>query len=117
MSKNIRIENPMAGPGRTPSGPGYTSWNRACRYVNRGQAVWSNFGVAIRFVSAESNHRVQSAQRSVDRTIRGYDLAAYGSMAQMHELTNVPVIAPAILLKLGRRKGASRHTFLAAQGL
>ncbi len=46
-----------------------------------------------------------------------YDRAARTGMARIAELANLPMIAPAVLLGLGKRKGASRHTFLATQGL
>jgi len=40
----------------------------------------------------------------VDVTRRWYDRAASTGIAQMHEMANLPVIAPAILLNVGRRK-------------
>ena len=101
----------------TSLGTGYTSRQRAARYVARGLAVWADVGVMIRFVRDDSNHRDRSAQKSVDATCRSYDRAAGTGMATIADLVNVPVIAPSILLGIGRRKGASRHTFLAAQGL
>jgi hypothetical protein len=88
MRKNIRIENPV-------SGCGFTSKNRANRFVAQGRAEWVQAGVSIRFV--QSDHRHSSAQKSVNQT-------------------NLPMIAPGVALGIGRRKGATRHTFLATQG-
>ena len=108
MQKPIRITNPV-------SDCPFTSRNRANRFVSKGRAEWVEYGVSIRFV--ESDHRHGSAQKSVDETRYWYDRAAGSGMARLGDLANVPVIAPAVLLGLGRRKGASRHTFLATQGL
>jgi hypothetical protein len=108
MRKNIRIENPV-------SGSEFTSKNRAKRFVAQGRAEWVQVGVSIRFV--QSDHRHSSAQKSVDQTRWSYDRAANTGMAQIAELANLPMIAPALFMGIGRRKGASRHTFLATQGL
>ena len=67
MRKNIRIENPV-------SGCGFTSKNRAKRFVAQGRAEWVQAGVSIRFV--QSDHRHASAQKSVDATRWSYDRAA-----------------------------------------
>jgi hypothetical protein len=107
MRKDIRIENPV-------SGCGFTSKNRAKRFVAQGRAVWVQAGVSIRFV--QSDHRHTSAQTSVDATRWSYDRAAHTGMAGIAELANLPMIAPGVALGLGRRKGASRHTFLATEG-
>jgi hypothetical protein len=107
MRKDIRIENPV-------SGCGFTSKNRAKRFVAQVRAVWVQAGVSIRFV--QSDHRHTSAQKSVDQTRWSYDRAAHSGMAGIAELANLPMIAPGVALGLGRRKGASRHTFLATQG-
>jgi hypothetical protein len=107
MRKNIRIENPV-------SGCGLTSKNRANRFVAQGRAEWVQAGVSIRFV--QSDHRQLSAQKSVDATRWSYDRAAHTGMAGIAELANLPMIAPGVALGLGRRKGASRHTFLATEG-
>jgi hypothetical protein len=104
----VRIENPVAGCG-------FTSKNRASRFVRQGRAVWVEPGVAIRFV--ERDHRHASAKKSVDETRYWYERAANTGLARLHELANLPMVAPAVLLNLGKRKGASRHTFLATQGL
>ena len=106
--KGIKIENPVAGCG-------FTTKNRAKRFVAQGRAEWVEPGVSIRFGS--SDHRHVAAQRSVDMTRREYDRASRTGMAGITELVNLPMIAPAVLLGLGKRKGASRHTFLAIQGL
>lgn len=107
LKKAIRIDNPVAGCG-------FTTKNRAQRFVAQERAEWIEPGVSIRFVAAD--HRHKAAQKSVDRTRRGYDRAACTGMAHLAELANLPVVAPAVLLGLGKRKGASRHTFLAIQG-
>jgi hypothetical protein len=108
MRKNIRIENPA-------SGSGFTSKNRAQRFVAQGRAEWVQAGVSIRFV--QSDHRHSSAQKSVDHTRWSYDRAAHTGVAQIADLANLPMIRPAVLMGIGRRKGATRHTFLATQGL
>ena len=108
MRKNIRIENPV-------SGCGFTSRNRAKRFVAQGRAEWVQAGVSIRFV--QSDHRHSSAQNSVEQTRYWYERAAHTGMATLAELANLPMIAPGVLLGLGKRKGAGRHTFLANQGL
>jgi len=107
MRKNIRIENPV-------SGCGLTSKNRANGFVAQGRAEWVQAGVSIRFV--QSDHRHSAAQKSVDDTRWSYDRAAHTGMAGIAELANLPMIAPGVALGLGRRKGASRHTFLATEG-
>jgi hypothetical protein len=107
MRKNIRIENPV-------SECGFTSKNRAKRFVTQGRAVWVQAGVSIRFI--QSDHRHGSAQKSVDHTRWSYDRAANTGLAQLVEMANLPMIAPAVALGIGRRKGASRHTFLATRG-
>ena len=107
MRKNIRIENPV-------SECGFTSKNRAKRFVTQGRAEWAQAGVSIRFI--QSDHRHGSAQKSLDHTRWSYDRAANSGMAQIADLANLPMIAPAVFMGVGRRKGASRSTFLATQG-
>ena len=85
MRKNIRIENPV-------SGSGFTSTNRARRFVAQGRAEWVQAGVSIRFV--QSDHRHSSAQQSVERTRFGYERAAHTGLATLAELANLPMIAP-----------------------
>jgi hypothetical protein len=108
VRKNIRIENPV-------SECGFTSSNRAKRFVAQRRAVWVQAGISIRFV--ESDHRHNSARKAADETRYWYERAANTGLAQLAELANLPMIAPAVALGIGRRKGASRHTFLATQGL
>ena len=108
MRKNIRIENPV-------SGCGFTSKNRANRFVAQGRAEWVQAGVSIRFV--QSDHRHGSAQKSADATRYGYERAAHTGMAQLAELANLPMIAPGVALGVGRRKGATGHIFRAIRGL
>ena len=109
VRKNIRIENPL-------SGPGFTSRNRAKRFVAHGLAEWVELGVSIRFLRDPRDHRECSARKHVDATRYWYDRAAYTGMARLADLANLPMIAPAVFLGIGKRKGASRHTFLATQG-
>ena len=109
VRKNIRITNPI-------SGPGFTSLNRARRFVKRGMAEWVELGTSIRFIRDPRDHR-DIASPANRLTGYWYERAAHEGVADLAALANTPVVAPAKLLKLGRRKGASRHTFLAAQGL
>jgi hypothetical protein len=53
----------------------------------------------------------------VDHTRWSYDRAANTGMAQIADLVNLPMIAPAVALGIGRRKGATKHTFLVTQGI
>ena len=48
---------------------------------------------------------------------RAYDSSAHDGIARLGALIHVPVVAPAVLYSLGRRKGATRHTFVATIGL
>jgi hypothetical protein len=108
VRKTIRIENPV-------SGCGFTSKNRAKRFVAQGRAEWVEPGVSIRFIP--SDHRHASARKSADATRYWYDRAARTGLAQLSELANLPMITPGLLLGFGKRKGASRHMFQANQGL
>jgi hypothetical protein len=108
MLKSIRIENPV-------SDCRFTNKNRAKRFVAQGRAEWVETGVSIRFIAADHRHR--AAQVSVDTTRYGYERAAHAGLAQLSELANLPMVTPGVLLGLGKRKGASRHTFLANRGL
>jgi hypothetical protein len=106
MRKNIRIENPVAECR-------FTSTNRARRFVAQGRAQWVEPGVSIQFI--QSDHRHDSAQKSVDHTRWSYDRAANTGMAQIAELANLPMIRPAAFMGVGRRKGASRGLFLSRE--
>jgi hypothetical protein len=108
MLKHIRIENPV-------SGRGFTSKNRAKRFVAQGRAEWVEPGVSIRFIQADHRHR--SAQKSVDATRYWYEREAHTGLAKLSELANLPMIAPGVLLGFGKRKGAGRHIFRAIHGL
>ena len=108
MRKNIRIENPI-------SDCRFTSKNRARRFVKQGRAEWVEPGVSIRFI--QSDHRHGSAQKSADATRYWYERAASTGVARLSEVAGLPMIAPGVAMGFGRRKGASRHTFLASQGL
>jgi hypothetical protein len=109
MCKNIRIENPIAGEG-------WTSRQRAKRFVAKGVAEWVKIGETIRFLR-QGDHQSHSVQRVVDETALAYDRAAGTGMAQFADLVNLPMVAPAVFLGFGKRKGASRSTFTATQGL
>jgi len=110
VRKNIRIENPLAGAG-------FTSKNRARRFVGRGLAEWVEFGISIRFLRDPRDHRETSARKQADATRYWYERAAHTGMAQLPELANLPMVRPHVLLGMGQRKGASRPTFLATQGV
>jgi hypothetical protein len=101
MRKNIRIENPI-------SGTGWTSRNRAKRFIAKGVAEWVEFGVSIRFCRA-GDHQSISVQRSFDETRLAYDRAAGTGMAQIEDLANLPMVNPGRLLGRGRNTGASRR--------
>jgi hypothetical protein len=108
MRKNIRIENPI-------SDCQFTSKNRAKRFVAQGRAKWVEPGVSIRFVQAD--HRHQSAKKSVDATRYWYERATSTGMARLDELANLPMVRPAVAMGFGRRKGASKSTFRATEGV
>jgi len=108
MQKPVRILNPV-------SDCHFTTKNRARRFVSKGRAVWIEFECSIRFVPTTHQHR--SVKRDVDRTGRGYDLAAYDGRAEMQDLVHLPMMGVPRFLNFGKRKGATRHTFLAAQGM
>lgn len=109
MRKNIRIENPIAGAA-------FTSLNRARRFVKRGLAEWVAPGVSIRFIRDPRDHR-DAASPIKEATRYWYERSVETGIAQLAALANTPVVAPSKLLNLGKRKGASRHTFLATRGL
>jgi hypothetical protein len=108
LSKGIKIHNPV-------SGHGFTTKNRAARFVAQGRAVWVEPGVSIRFVAVHPQH--VAAKQSANATRYWYARAVQSGMAGLNELANLPMITPAKALGLGKRKGASRHTFLATQEL
>lgn len=85
--------------------------------MSRGVARWVedyNGRGCLQFVAVGATAADIAA--SVARNI-AYDGAACTGMARLAELANLPMVAPAVLLGIGRRKGASRHTFLAIPGL
>jgi hypothetical protein len=107
-SRDVRILNPFAGRG-------YTGKKRAERYVRRGVARWvedSHGCMCLQFVA--SGPTTAAIAASVARNI-GYDCAAYSGIAKFRELANLPMANPARALGVGKRKGASRHAFLAAK--
>jgi hypothetical protein len=108
MRKNIRIENPV-------SGCGFTSKNRAKRFVAQGRAEWVQAEVSIRFVP--SDHRHISVQKSAELTRYWYERAVNTGMAQLADLVHLPVIAPAVALGMGRRKGATETHVLGDAGV
>lgn len=81
--------------------------NRAKRFIKHCQAEWVVPSVVIRFVRAPDDHRDRSDW---------YQRAVNEGIATISELANTPVARPSMLLRLGKRKGATRHVFLAAQG-
>src|SRR5437867_2250628 len=114
MSQHKRVDVRILNPA---SGRGYTSRKCAERYVRRGHARWvkdTSGRDCLEFVANGAIAAIISA--SVTRET-AYDRAAHTGMARIGDLANLPMIAPAVLLGLGKRKGASRHTFLATQGL
>jgi hypothetical protein len=105
-----------ASASRTRSpGAGFTSKNRAKRFVAQGRAEWVEPGVSIRFIPSDPRHA--SARKSAEATRYWYERAAHTGLAQLSELANLPMVTPHVLLGMGRRKGAGRHTFLATQGV
>lgn len=107
MQKSVRILNPI-------NDHHWANQNRARRYVKQGRAEWVRVGCSIRFISSDRRHR--EMKKTVDPTRVGYDIAAYEGMARLHEVSNLPMVLAGRALGLGQRKGATRHTFLAAQG-
>lgn len=107
MRKDIRITNPV-------SEHGFTSLKRAQRFIRQGRAEWVQEGISIRFVAAHPKHA--AAQQSTNATRYWYERAVWSGFANYAELANLPMVAPAVALGLGKRKGASRHTFHATQG-
>ena len=101
MRKNIRIENPI-------SGTGWTTRNRAKRFIAKGIAEWVEFGVSIRFCRA-GDHQSCSVRRVVDETALAYDRAAGTGMAQIADLANLPMVNPGRLLGYGRNTGGTRR--------
>ena len=108
MRKDIRIVNPVTEHA-------FTSLKRALRFIRRGRAEWVRQGTSIRFIDGHRKHVL--AQQSVNATRYWYERAVWSGFAKYPELANLPMVAPAKALGLGKRKGASRHTFVAARGL
>jgi hypothetical protein len=106
---DVRILNPFAGRG-------YTSKKRAERYVRRGVARWVDRGgrACLQFVA--SGITAEAIALSVARNI-GYDLASCEGISKLREMHNVPIVRPGKMMNIGKRKGATRQTFLASQGL
>lgn len=107
VRKDIRIVNPV-------SDHGFTSLKRALRFIKHGRAEWVKYGISIRFVNGHRKHVL--AQQSVSTTRYWYERAVRTGFARYAELANLPMVAPAVALGLGNRKGASRRTFLSTQG-
>ena len=93
---------------------GFTSLKRALRFIRQQRAEWVQQGVSIRFINGDRKHLL--AQQSVNATRYWYERAVYSGFARYAELANLPMVAPAVALGLGKRKGASRHMFLSTQG-
>jgi hypothetical protein len=112
MSQHKGVDVHILNPA---SGCGYTSRKCAERYVRRGVARWvkDNRGRdCLEFVAGGAAARIAA---SVARET-AYDRAVRTGMATLAELASLPMIAPAVALGFGRRKGASRHTFRATEG-
>jgi len=117
MSKHkrvdVRILNPIAGRG-------YTSRKCATRYVQRGIARWAKDGHGrdcLEFLAEGFAAIVKaSVKRVVDHTVLAYDRAASVGMARMGDLANLPMVAPGVLLGVGRNTGARRLSFTSPQG-
>jgi hypothetical protein len=107
---DVRILNPA-------SGRGYTSRKCAQRYVQRGVARWVKDSSGRDCLEFLASHAVAAIVAASVARETAYDRAARTGVAQLSELANRPVVAPAVLLGFGRRKGASRHTFLASRGI
>ena len=101
MRKNIRIENPI-------SGEGWTSRNRAKRFVAKGVAEWVKFGETIRFCR-QGDHQSCSVRRVVDETAFAYDRAAGNGMATLVAMANLPMARPAVALGVKIPKGGGRR--------
>ena len=110
MRKSIRIENPL-------SGCGFTLEESRQAVVKHGLAQWVEFGVSIRFVRDPRDHRDQSALQNVEVPPYCTSAPPMKALRLQRRLANTPVVASGILLGLGKRKGASRHTFLATQSI
>ena len=106
MRKNIRIENPV-------SGCEFTSKKSANCFVAQARAEWGE-GREIDPVRSVGPSAQASAQKAVDQTRWSYDRWRVPALPQFAEMVSCPRIAR--VLGLGRRKGASRHTFLATAG-
>ena len=92
MRKNIRIENPL-------SGSGFTSRNRAKRFVAHGLAEWIEFGVSTRFLRDPRDHRECSVRKHVEATRYWYDRAAgwHGTTGRAAVVSMGPLSTPARL--------------------
>ncbi len=113
MSKHKGVDVRILNPA---SGRGYTSRKCAERYVRRGIARWvkdERGRNCVEFLSGAD--RAATVAVSVARET-AYDRAVRTGIAQIPDLANLPMIAPGVALGLGRRKGASRHTFVANSG-
>jgi hypothetical protein len=112
MSRNKGVDVRILNPA---SGRGYTSRKCAERCVGRCVARWvkdDSGRDCLEFISGGAVASIVAA--SVVRET-AYDRAAHTGMAQLAELANLPMIAPGVAMGFGRRKGASRHTFLATE--
>jgi hypothetical protein len=107
VRKDIRIVNPV-------SDHSFTSRKRALRFIKQRRAEWVEHGVSIRFIDGHRKHVL--AQQSANATRYWYERAVWSGFARYAELANLPMVAPAVALGIGKRKGASRHTFLSTQG-
>jgi len=108
MRKNIRIENPI-------SGEGWTSRNRAKRFVAKGVAEWVKFGETIRFCR-QGDHQSRSVRRVIDETAMAYDRAAGNGRATLDAMANVPMRRPILAFGVGLPKRNGRRPSFATLG-
>jgi hypothetical protein len=96
MRKHIRIENPVAGAG-------WTSRQKAKKFVANGVAEWVRFGDTIRFITQHPSRA--AVQRSVDTTRNAYDRASGTGMASLKAIQNLPAAGDVVrvVMLTGRR--------------
>lgn len=106
--RSVRIHNPAGGFG-------WTSTKSAIEYIKRGRARYCADG-SIEFITS-TEHVSCSIRKSVDLTLAGYDRdVSSGAISTERAMIGVPIACPGVALNFGRRKGASRSTFLVTQG-
>jgi len=96
MRKHIRIENPVAGAG-------WTSRQKAKKFVANGCAEWVRFGDTIRFVNQARTEAVAGRFRHMTE----YDRAARTGMASLGAIRNLPTTGDVVrvVMLTARRTG------------